>query len=84
MYLVSSCSQNTLLPEVHNIWSPFLPRLSDPSPPVARRAWRVMVVMCDVCREFLRKRVVQRVWSPLIHSLASLAPKSLNAGKLYK
>ena len=43
-----------------------------------------MMVLCDVSRDFLRKRVVQRVWPPLVHSLESLAHRSRNADRLYK
>ncbi len=76
--------QTTLLPEVHNVWSPFLPRLSDPAPPVAVKAWRVILMMCEVCGGFLRKRVVSKVFPQLVKSLESLALTSVNPEPLYR
>ena len=40
--------------------------------------------MVEVCREFLRRRVVKEVWPHLIGQLESLATKSTNPDKLYR
>lgn len=77
-------NETALLPEVHKVWPAFLHRLSDSTPSVAVRAWGVLLVMVEVCREFLRRRVVKEVWPRLIGRLESLATKSANSDKLYR
>ena len=39
--------------------------------------------MCEVCGDFVRRRVVRGVWPSVAHSLESLAPGGLQAGLLY-
>ena len=81
---ITSPLQTTLLPEVHAVWPALLPRLDDPAHPVALRAWEVLMVMGDVSGEFLRKRVVKKVWPPLMRTLESLASRSVLSDKLYR
>lgn len=66
------------------VWAPLLPRLTDSSPPVSRRAWQVIQCMCEVCGDFVRKRVLEKVWPLLISTLEQLAPTSANSDSLYK
>ena len=66
------------------MWAAFTHSLGDRSPPVALRAWQVLVVMSDVCRDFLRKRVVKGVWPTLVNTLQSLAPHSKGSDAMYK
>ena len=79
------CSlQLTLHPEVHLVWAPLLPRLTDPAHPVARRAWQVVLCTSCVCGDFVRKRVLEKVWPLLTSSLHSMALGSPNAESLYQ
>ena len=78
------CLQLSLYPEVHLVWSPLLPRLSDHAHPVAREAWQVIGCMSEVAGDFLRKRVLEKVWPLLVHTLETMATSSLRTDSLYK
>lgn len=66
------------------MWPALLPRLDDPAHPVALKAWEVLMVMGDVCGDFLRRRVVAKVWPPLVRTLESLASQSILKDKFYR
>ena len=42
------------------------------------------MVMGDVCGDFLRRRVVAKVWPPLVRTLESLASQSVLKDKFYR
>ena len=66
------------------MWAPLLPRLSDHAHPVAREAWQVIGCMSEVAGDFLRKRVLEKVWPLLVRSLETMATSSVKADSLYK
>lgn len=76
--------QVTLYPEAHLVWAPLLPRLTDPAHPVARRAWQVVLCMCEVCGDFLRKRVLEKVFPLLVSRLERMALTSCQGDSLYQ
>ena len=69
---------------MHGVWPALLPRLDDPAHPVALKAWEVLMVMGDVCGDFLRRRVVAKVWPPLVRTLESLASQSVLTDQFYR
>ena len=42
------------------------------------------MVMGDVCGDFLRRRVVAKVWPPLVRTLESLASQSILTNQFYR
>ena len=76
--------QDSLLPEVHEVWPAFLPRLSDPSSPVSLRALEVLGVMVRVCKGFLHRRIVKEVFPHLSCKLQTMARNSWRAERLYR
>ena len=66
------------------MWPSFVPRLSDRSPPVALRAVEVLWDMCEVCGDFVRKRIVKGVWPVIAQSLTNLAAGSKGSDRLYQ
>ena len=66
------------------MWPCLLPRLKDPAPPICRRAWQLLMCMCRVCGDFLRKRVVEKAWPLLVSSLQAAAVASANSDSLYR
>ena len=75
--------QSSLLPQVHILWPSFVKRFGDSGHLVAAKAVEVLHVLCQVCRDFLRKRVSKEIWPTLTSRLKALASESSNAGKLY-
>lgn len=76
--------QLILYPEVHLVWAPLLPRLTDHAHPVARRAWQVVQCVCEVSGDFVKKRILEKVWPVLLKSLESMATTSARATGLYQ
>lgn len=75
--------QSSLLPQVHILWPSFVKRFGDSSHLVAARAVEVLHVLCQACRDFLRKRVSKEIWPTLTSRLKALASESSNVDKLY-
>ena len=75
--------QNSLLPQVHLLWPSFVKRFGDSGHIVAARAVEVLHVLCQACRDFLRKRVSKEIWPTLTNRLKALASESSNVDKLY-
>lgn len=75
--------QSSLLPQVHILWPSFVKRFDDSGHLVAAKAVEVLHVLCQVCRDFLRKRVSKEIWPALTSRLKALASESSNVGKLY-
>lgn len=66
------------------MWPSFVPRLNDHSPPVALRALEVLWDMCDVCGDFVRRRVIKGVWPVIARALTNLATGSRSSGPMYR
>ena len=76
--------QDELLPQVHKLWPAFTKRFGESNPLVVLKATEVLVVMADVCRDFLRHRVSKEVWPLLMNKLEQLASTSRTAGATYR
>ena len=66
------------------MWPSLLLRLSDPAHPVALRALELLWDLCEVCGDFVRKRVVKGVWPVIVQSLTRLAEGSRRCQDVYK
>ena len=75
--------QSSLLPQVHMLWPSFVKRFGDSGHLIAARAVEVLHVLCQVCRDFLRKRVSKEIWPTLTSRLKALASESSKADRLY-
>lgn len=49
--------ENELLPMVHAVWPPFAERIRDPDAVILRKCFAVLVVLGDLAKDFLYKRV---------------------------
>lgn len=76
--------QDELLPQVHKLWPAFTKRFGESNPLVVLKATEVLVMMADVCRDFLRRRVSKEVWPLLMNKLEQLASTSRTAGATYR
>jgi len=53
--------ERQLLPTIHGLWEPLMPVVSDPNAAVAIAALELVQLLCEVCGDFLRQRVVKDV-----------------------
>ena len=66
------------------MWPALLLRLGDPAHPVALRALQLLWDLCEVCGDFVRRRVVEGVWPVITQSLTRLAEGSRGSGAVYQ
>ncbi|KAI8488333.1 TEL2-interacting protein 1 [Branchiostoma belcheri] len=68
-------SQDHLLPQVHQLWKPFVHRMEDSEPLVILKAFETLCMMGKVCGDFIRKRVLKEAW-PRSRPSSQTRPKS--------
>ncbi|XP_078696287.1 TELO2-interacting protein 1 homolog [Branchiostoma floridae x Branchiostoma belcheri] len=76
-------SQDHLLPQVHQLWKPFVHRMEDSEPLVILKAFETLCMMGKVCGDFIRKRVLKEAWPKVTTFLTNQAKISQKAGPAY-
>ncbi|KAL3861032.1 hypothetical protein ACJMK2_007123 [Sinanodonta woodiana] len=76
--------KNTLLPLIHEVWSPFALRFSDEEKLVTIQALQILLVMAEVSEDFIRQKTVKDVLPKLFSFLDKQAKISVHTGKAYQ
>ncbi|XP_072949896.1 TELO2-interacting protein 1 homolog [Epargyreus clarus] len=63
--------ENELLPLVHQAWAPLVTKFVPQEPLVMKKAFELLVVIGDLCKDFIRSRAVKDVFPQLFQFLRS-------------
>uniref|UniRef100_A0A8C4SL43 TELO2 interacting protein 1 n=1 Tax=Erpetoichthys calabaricus TaxID=27687 RepID=A0A8C4SL43_ERPCA len=74
---------NELLPMAHRVWPSLVQRLTNDDPLVVLRAFKVLCTLCEICKDFLKRRVSKEVLPKMTGSLMKQAAVSAKAGPIY-
>lgn len=78
--------EDELLPIVHQIWSPLVPRFNDKEPLIVRLSVKLLATLAVLSKDFIRMRTTKELLPKIKETLKKLAPESFlkDKGSAYR